>query len=77
MSTRLPRVTGDQVPRALQRAGWYVHRQRGSHVALLHEGKPGWRVTVAVHAGEVIAPKTLQSILEQAGLTADELRRLL
>jgi len=30
-----------------------------------------------MHTGEVLAPKTLQSILDQAGLTVEELRELL
>lgn len=77
MSRRLPRVTGSDALRALQRAGWYAHRPKGSHVILLHPGAPGRRVTLALHAGEILAPKTLQTILEQASLTADELRRLL
>jgi predicted RNA binding protein YcfA (HicA-like mRNA interferase family) len=34
-------------------------------------------VTVPVHAGETLAPKTLQSILGQAGLTVEELSALL
>ena len=35
------------------------------------------RVTVAVHVGEIIKPKTLQSILKQAGLSMSEFRDLL
>jgi predicted RNA binding protein YcfA (HicA-like mRNA interferase family) len=77
VSPKLPRVTAAEVLRALGRVGWYVDHQKGSHVYLRHADRPGMRVTVADHVGETIAPKTLQSILEQAGLTADELRRLL
>ena len=43
---------------------------------LKHLIKPGL-VTVARHAGTIIKPKTLASILDQAGLTVDELRKLL
>jgi predicted RNA binding protein YcfA (HicA-like mRNA interferase family) len=35
------------------------------------------RITVAVHAGETIKPKTLQSILKQAGLSVTEFQELL
>ncbi len=41
-----------------------------------HPRKPGY-VTVAMHTGKIIPPDTLQSILRQAGLAADELRDLL
>jgi len=34
-------------------------------------------VTVPVHAGEILYPKTLLSILEQAGLSVEEFRELL
>ena len=60
----------------LKRDGWYEVRQKGSHVQLLHPTKAG-RVTVASHTSGIIKAKTLLSALEQAGLTVDDLRRLL
>lgn len=77
MSRRLPRPTGADVIRALGQAGWYRDSQRGSHAYLRHPDRPGRRVTVPVHAGETIKPKTLLSILDQAGLTAAQFRELL
>jgi predicted RNA binding protein YcfA (HicA-like mRNA interferase family) len=74
---RLPRVTGRQVIRVLERSGWYRHHQRGSHLVLKHPDKPNARVTVAVHSGEIIFPKTLLSILGQAGMSVDEFRERL
>ena len=74
MSTRLPVVTGDQLLRALNRAGWNKIRTKGSHVRLAK----GDRVaTVAVHTGRTIPPGTLKGILEDVGITPDELRNLL
>lgn len=73
---RMPRVTGGEVVAALTRGGWYVDNVRGSHHHLLHPDRPG-KVTVPVHAGDVLHPKTLKSILTQANMTADELRGLL
>jgi predicted RNA binding protein YcfA (HicA-like mRNA interferase family) len=43
---------------------------------LKHPHKPG-HVTVPKHATVILKLKTLESILEQAGLTVDELRELL
>ncbi|MEO9028978.1 MAG: type II toxin-antitoxin system HicA family toxin [Ktedonobacteraceae bacterium] len=77
MSPKQPRITGIEVIRALKRAGWLFERQHGSHVYLKHPDLPGLRVTVAVHSGEIVKPKTLQSILKQAGLSIDEFRELL
>jgi predicted RNA binding protein YcfA (HicA-like mRNA interferase family) len=73
---RLPRVTGDDALKALGRVGWREARRRGSHVVLHHESRPG-RVVVPVHAGAILKPKTLLSILDQAGIDADQFRGLL
>ncbi|HEX2988289.1 MAG TPA: type II toxin-antitoxin system HicA family toxin [Chloroflexota bacterium] len=73
---KLPRITADDLTRALAKAGWNVVRQKGSHIQLRHPDKKG-RVTVALHAGAIIKPKTLLGTLNQAGMTVEELRRLL
>ena len=73
---RLPRITSEATLRALRAAGWQQVRRRGSHVILHHASRPG-RVTVPVHAGVILKPKTLLSILEQAGLSVEEFVNLL
>ncbi len=72
--SRAPRVTGFETLRALRRLGWQDDRQRGSHLSLKHPERPGRRVTVPLHLGAVLRPKTLASILEQAGVGVDEFR---
>lgn len=73
--TRMPRITGKKVVAALKRAGFTAVRVTGSHH---HLHKPGNKlVTVPVHAGETLSPILLKSILEQAGLTVEELIELL
>jgi len=47
--------------------GWYIAVTVGSHRQLKHPTKMG-RVTVAGHPSDDIHPKTLKSILTQAGL---------
>ena len=75
MTARLPAVRPRQVVRALERAGWQVHRQRGSHLSMKKEGSP-FLVTVPMHRRDV--PKgTLRGIIEDAGLTVEEFVRLL
>jgi len=76
MSPRLPRVTAEELLRALERDGWYIHHQSGGHCQLKHPDKPGRRVTLQRHRMEVW-PWLLTRILDQAGMTAEELRRLL
>ncbi len=69
----LPRISGREVVEALGKLGWDVVAQRGSHAQLRHPDRGG-RVTVPIHAGEIIGPALLRSILNQAGLTAEEFR---
>lgn len=52
---------------ALQRRGFKVLRQPGSHIRL--EGPDGRKVTVPVHAGRDLPRGTLRNILQQAGLS--------
>lgn len=74
--TRLPRITANEVRRALQRDGWYVSRQSGSHAVFRHASKPG-RVVVPIHPGKTLKPATVASIIGNAGLSTEEFRRLL
>jgi predicted RNA binding protein YcfA (HicA-like mRNA interferase family) len=72
----MPRITGHEVVRALGKLGWAVVVQKGSHAQLKHPRRGG-RVTVPLHSGETIGPGLLRSILNQAGITVDELRSVL
>ena len=47
--------------------GWVIVAQEGSHRQYKHPAKKG-RVTVAGHPSVDVHPKTLSSILKQAGL---------
>lgn len=51
-------------------------RTRGSHCHLYHEQK-NRLVTVPVHSGKIIAPKTLKSILKHAGITVEDFTKFL
>ena len=77
MNGRLGDVSGREVVRALQRAGFVVKRIRGSHHILIHSSDRSRRATVPVHGGTGLKRGTLRSILKQARLTEDELRALL
>ena len=66
MSEKLPRVTADEVIKALTRVGFSLVRQSGSHK--IHKNLQGKRVTVPCHAGRILHPKVLKSILRDADL---------
>ena len=74
---RLPSVTGREVVRVLEKAGFYVSRIKGSHHRMRHHTDPRRVTTVPVHAGRTLPRGTLADIIDQAGLTRDEFVELL
>jgi predicted RNA binding protein YcfA (HicA-like mRNA interferase family) len=70
----LPVVSGQRLVKALERAGWQLARQRGSHVRLKH---PDRRNAVTVPLHRELKRGTLAGILNDAGLDPDQLRRFL
>ena len=75
MSQRLPRVTADEIIRVLAKAGFTLARQSGSHK--IYKSPTGKRVTVPYHKGRVLHPKVLASILKDADLSREDLKKLL
>jgi predicted RNA binding protein YcfA (HicA-like mRNA interferase family) len=57
-----------EVIKLIEGDGWRLVVTEGSHRQYKHPNKPG-RVTIAGHLREDVHPKTLKSILAQAGLT--------
>jgi predicted RNA binding protein YcfA (HicA-like mRNA interferase family) len=53
--------------RRIEEDGWTQVAQRGSHRQFKHPSKPG-KVTIAGAPSDDVHPKTLSSILRQAGL---------
>jgi predicted RNA binding protein YcfA (HicA-like mRNA interferase family) len=68
--TQLPVVSGKQCIQALEKAGFAVVRQRGSHVALRRETPPPGR-TVVVPDHRELDRGTLRAIIRQADLTVE------
>ena len=73
----LPQVPGSRLVTALQRAGFIVLRQHGSHVVLRHATNVSRRAVVPIHGSKAVKPGTLRAILKGAGLTVDDLKELL
>ncbi len=74
--TKVPTLNYDQVVRALQRDGWVLVRQRGSHIRL-QKHTPDETLKLIVPAHRPIKRSTLSHILKQARLTVVEFQRLL
>jgi predicted RNA binding protein YcfA (HicA-like mRNA interferase family) len=75
MTPRLPRVTATEVIRALEKAGFVLARQSGSHK--IYKNAEGRRTTVPFHSGQTLHPKLLKSILTDADLSPEAFERLL
>ena len=76
MSERLPVVDGGRLVRALKQGGFTLVRIRGS-AHIMENALTRRMVSVHVHRGQSIKRGTRSAILDDAGLTADDLRRLL
>ena len=73
--TKLPRgISGKQVIKVLQKAGFYSKRQKGSHVVLRRDD-PFAQVTVPDH--KTIDTGTLSAILDSSNLSIEEFLKLL
>jgi predicted RNA binding protein YcfA (HicA-like mRNA interferase family) len=71
----VPAVRGDRLVKALERAGFVITRVKGSHHRLRHPD--GRSTTVPVHAGQDVPKGTLRSVLQDAGLTVEDLLKYL
>jgi predicted RNA binding protein YcfA (HicA-like mRNA interferase family) len=69
----LPKLSGRDVVKVFERAGWQIARQRGSHIILVKEGS--W-ATLSVPAHKEIAPGTLRGLVRASGLTNEEFTAL-
>lgn len=56
-----------EIIRILEKDGWMLARQKGSHMQFEHPIKPG-TTTVPFHGSKDLSRDTLASILKQAGL---------
>lgn len=72
---RLPNVRAKEIIKALEKAGFEVRRQKGSHVSLHHPITQRTTI-VPLHSGEF--PRwLLKQIIQDAGLSEREFRDLL
>lgn len=74
MSKKQPAVSGVELVRALQRAGFVQLRQVGSHVTL---ERGALHATVPMHGRRPLAKGTVAGILRSAEMSTEDLRRLL
>ena len=71
MAQKLPRLKAEEVIRILQRHGFVLISQRGSHQKWRHQDT-GKQVIVPFHKGKQLPIGTLQSIMEGSGISEEE-----
>ena len=75
MSEKLPRLSASEIIKILEKRGFVLARQSGSHK--IYKDEIGNRATVPFHSGKILHPKVLKSILREAYLTVEDLNKLL
>lgn len=75
--SHVPQISGRQLVKALQKIGFQVSRQKGSHIRLVRISE-GQKQLVTIPDHKVIRKGTLlQGILKPLGLSVEDLQRLL
>ena len=74
MTGRLPRLAAKDLIRILRKNGFVLFSSRGSHQHFVHPAKK-MKVTIPVHAGKIIGPGLMKSILKQAEIDESEIRK--
>jgi predicted RNA binding protein YcfA (HicA-like mRNA interferase family) len=72
--SKLPRVSGRDCVRTLEKAGFYVKRRESSHI-ILRRDEPFAQVVVPDH--DELDRGTLRSIIRHSGLSIEEFVQLL
>lgn len=71
---KLPILSGKIIVKKLEKCGYVVARQKGSHIRLRHNDSCFKPITVPMH--KTIKPGLLHQILKDANLTVEELIKL-
>jgi len=75
MSGGLPKITAKEIIIILEKLGFYLARQSGSHK--IYKNTEGKRITVPFHAGKILHPKILKSIMKDANISEEQLEEML
>ena len=75
MGEKLPRIKARDIIKILEKKGFVLVRQSGSHK--IYRNKKGKRITVPYHSNKILHPKILKNIMRDAEISIEELRKLL
>jgi predicted RNA binding protein YcfA (HicA-like mRNA interferase family) len=72
---KIPPINANKLLKILEKEGFKVIRQKGSHVILINDEKT--RIVIPLHPGKEIKPGLIRAILREAGISREKLFRLL
>ena len=72
MGGKLPKITAKEIITVLEKAGFALVRQSGSHK--IYKSADNKRATIPFHSGKILHPKVLKSILKDAAITIEKLK---
>jgi predicted RNA binding protein YcfA (HicA-like mRNA interferase family) len=72
---KIPPISPNKLIKILEKEGFKVIRQKGSHVIMINSKKN--RIVIPVHPGKDIKPGLIRAILNEAGISREKLLKLL
>jgi len=72
---KIPPIKPSQLIKILEKEGFQVIRQKGSHIILINREKT--RIVIPMHPGKDIKPGLLRAILREAGINREKFLKLL
>lgn len=75
MTDKLPRISAEKVIKVIEKLGFFLVRQSGSHK--IYKNDTGTRITIPYHTGKTLHPKVLKQILKDVDISIEEFNKLL
>jgi len=72
---KIPPLKPNKLIRILEKTGFKVIRQKGSHVIMMNDRKT--RIVIPVHPGKDIKPGLVRAIIREAGISREKFLKLL
>ena len=73
--SKFPSVKAKEFIRVIDKLGFYLDRQKGSHA--IYKDSQGQRVTVPIHSGKDLKQGTLMGIINDIGIDKETFFKLL
>jgi len=72
---KIPPIDSNQLIKILERQGFKVIRQKGSHIILINDEKN--RIVIPMHPGKDLKPGLTRAILREAGISREKFLKIL